>query len=88
MTPALNTVIRSSAAVVVMDLTEVTFIDSAGLAMVMNALRRLEYTDRRLLVVCPRGPVRRTLEIAGISGLALYETRAAAIDAAGEGGLR
>jgi anti-sigma B factor antagonist len=87
MTPALNTLIRSSAAVVIIDLTEVTFLDSAGVAMLMNALRRLEYAGRRLLVVCPRGSVRRTLEIVGISGLALYETRAAAVDVAGEAGL-
>jgi hypothetical protein len=51
----------------------------------MNALRRLEHADRRLLVVCAAGPVLRTLEIAAISGLLeLHETRAAAVDAAGE----
>jgi anti-sigma B factor antagonist len=84
-TPAINNTIRSPAGTVIMDLTEVTLMDSAGLAMLMNALRRLEHADRRLLVVCAAGPVRRTLEIAAISGLLeLHETRAAAVDAAGE----
>jgi anti-anti-sigma regulatory factor len=59
--------------------------DSAGLAMLMNTLRRLGYADRRLLVVCPAGPLRRTLEIAAISRhLELHETGAEAVDTAGE----
>jgi anti-anti-sigma factor len=85
MTPAVNEAIRSPARVVIFDLTEATMIDSAGLALVINALRRIEYAGRRLLVVYPTGPVRRTLELAGINGLLdLYKTRAEAVDAAGE----
>jgi anti-sigma B factor antagonist len=85
MTPAINEAIRSPARVVIIDLTEVTIIDSSGLALVLNALRRLEHAERRLLIVCPEGPVRRTLELAGISGrLELFETRRDAVDAVGE----
>lgn len=85
MTPAVNEAIRSPARVVIFDLTEVSMIDSAGLALVLNALRRLEHAGRTLLVVCPVGAVRKTLELAEISGrLELFETREAAIDVAGE----
>ena len=51
---------------VVVDLSDVRFMDSTGLALMLNAARRL--TRRRLgfAVVCPEGPVRRAFDIAGL----------------------
>ena len=48
---------------VVLDLEGVEFIDSTGLAAMLNALRRLTRAGRRLLLVCPEGPVLRILRL-------------------------
>ena len=49
---------------VVLDLEATQFIDSAGLAILLNLQRRLERRDHRLRVVCDDGPVRRVIEMA------------------------
>jgi anti-sigma B factor antagonist len=53
---------------VVVDLTAVTFIDSTGLAALLNALRRLTRVHRRLLLVCGDGPVLRMLRLTRLDG--------------------
>jgi anti-sigma B factor antagonist len=60
----LNSVVREHAADVVVDLRDVTFIDSAGLHVLLNAHRRLARASRNLSVVCDGGPVRRVIELA------------------------
>jgi len=49
---------------VVLDLVETQFIDSAGLAILLNLQRRLERRGRQLRVLCGDGPVRRVIEMA------------------------
>ena len=46
-----------------LDLGGVTFIDSTGLAAMLNALRRLTRAGRCLMLVCPDGPVLRILRL-------------------------
>src|SRR2546423_5388230 len=53
---------------VVLDLTEVSFIDSAGISALLNGLRRLTRQRRRLIVVCPPGRPRRGVELLGPVG--------------------
>jgi anti-sigma B factor antagonist len=53
---------------VVLDLTETTFIDSAGISTLLNGLRRLTRLRRKLVVVCPPGPARRVFELLGLVG--------------------
>jgi anti-sigma B factor antagonist len=73
---ALDAAIRDSAGAFVIDLTDVEFIDSSGLHVLLRARALLGREDRALAVVCPFGPVRRVFELAGISDLfALYATR-------------
>lgn len=48
---------------VLVDLCDTTFVDSTGLSTLLNALRRLTREERRLVVVCPSGAVRRTLRL-------------------------
>ena len=48
---------------VVLDLEAVSFIDSTGLAAMLNVLRRLTRAGRHLMLVCPDGPVRRILRL-------------------------
>jgi anti-anti-sigma factor len=49
---------------VVVDLAETQFIDSTGLAVLLNVQRRLERRGRHLRVRCDDGPVRRVIELA------------------------
>ena len=65
---------------VLVDLTQVVFIDSTGLAALLNALRRLTRARRRLLIVAGDGPVRRMLRMTRLdSTFALHETAASAL---------
>jgi anti-sigma B factor antagonist len=76
---ALEAAVRDSAGAFVIDLTEVSFIDSTGLAVLLRVRGLLGREDRALALVCPHGPVRRVFELAGVSDVfALYPTRAAA----------
>ena len=45
------------------DLTSVGFMDSTGLALLINANRRLTLRRKGFAVVCPPGPLRRVFEI-------------------------
>ena len=53
---------------VVIDLTEVTFVDSTALGILVGAARRLR-PGRRLAIACGDPHVVRTLELTGISRL-------------------
>ena len=53
---------------VVVDLTNTTFIDSAGISTLLNGLRRLTRLRRKLVVVCPPGSPRRVFELLGLVG--------------------
>lgn len=48
---------------VVVDLAAVEFMDSTGLALLLNAHRRLARRDQGFAVVCVDGPVHRVFEI-------------------------
>ena len=56
--------LRVEPADVVLDLDDTQFIDSAGLAILLNLQRRLDRRGHRLRVVCDDGPVRRVIEMA------------------------
>lgn len=64
----------------VIDLSAVTFVDSTGIAWLLNARRR--WPNGGLALCCPPGPPRRVLQITGLVGLLpLRETMAEAIAA-------
>jgi stage II sporulation protein AA (anti-sigma F factor antagonist) len=48
------------------DLSEVTFMDSSGLNALVRADHDCAAHNVRLTVICPAGPVRRTLELTGL----------------------
>jgi anti-anti-sigma factor len=53
----------------VLDLSEVAFMDSVGLAVVLKAVNRFRRQDKRLLVVAPpEGNVVRVIDLAGARG--------------------
>ena len=59
----LNGIIRLKHGDVVVDLRRVSFVDSTGLAVLLNALRRLTRARRRMAVVIGDGAVQRAFEV-------------------------
>lgn len=47
----------------VVDLSKTRFIDSAGLHVLLNALRRATRQSQKFVVICPPGPVLKVLEL-------------------------
>jgi anti-sigma B factor antagonist len=59
----LNDAVANCESPVVVDLTGVGFMDSTGLALLLNAHRRLTRRGKGFAVVCVDGPVRRVFTI-------------------------
>jgi anti-sigma B factor antagonist len=59
----LNASVADAIRAVVVDLTQVGFMDSTGLALLINANRRLALRRKGFAVVCPPGHLRRVFEI-------------------------
>jgi anti-sigma B factor antagonist len=64
MISALNEAFAELAHPLVVDLSNVGFMDSTGLALLMNAHRRVKRRGHGFAIVCPRGPISRVFEIA------------------------
>src|SRR4051794_2278286 len=78
----LNDAVRRSSSPVVVDLGGLAFVDSAGLAVLVNAARRLDHAGRPFHVRAPAGPPRRAIELARLGGvLRLVDGRGAAAGA-------
>jgi anti-sigma B factor antagonist len=76
LTAVLDQAILHTTGPFVIDLSEVGFLDSTGIACLMRARALLGRDDRELGIICPPGSARRALEITGVDGLvALYATR-------------
>ncbi len=81
MRAALERAVDGSEVAVVVDLTDVTFIDSTGLALLLNARRRLVRAQRGFAIACSPGRVRRTFELAGLEeSLCVHGSLDAALD--------
>ena len=59
---------RGDAKLLVLDLTAVTFIDSTGVRVLLEAERSCADSGSRLVLLAGDGPVRRLLELCGIDG--------------------
>ena len=83
MIAALNEALADMEAPLVVDLTEVVFMDSTGLALLMNARRRAVRLGQGFAIVCPGGPISRVFEIADmVESLHVCPDRASAQRAA------
>ena len=60
----LDAILSTEARPIAIDLSEITFMDSAGIHVLVNARRR---ATRHLAVICGTGPVGRTLELIGLT---------------------
>jgi anti-sigma B factor antagonist len=84
--PTLNAALRSPARAIVIDLEAVSLVDSSGVALLLNAFRRLDQAGRRLAIACPPGSQRRAFELTALDRqLPMYETRGDALAAARAG---
>jgi anti-sigma B factor antagonist len=59
----LNRAVGEALRSLVIDLSEVDFMDSTGLALLINAHRRLTRRRKGFAVVCPPGPLWRVFEV-------------------------
>ena len=74
---AVDAAIRESVGAFVLDFCDLDFLDSSGLSIVLRARAILARDERHLAIVCPPGPVRRLMEVAGVADLLfLYDSRA------------
>ncbi len=53
----------------ILDLCQVSFIDSSGIGMVLGRYRKLKERGGRMEIVAPGGAVKKVLEMAGIAGI-------------------
>jgi anti-anti-sigma factor len=82
----LNDAVGAGETPVVVDLTDVGFMDSTGLALLLNAHRRLSRRGKGFAVVCADGPVRRVFTITDMVDVLqvrgdLAQARASALEA-------
>jgi anti-anti-sigma factor len=76
---ALETARDDGAAEIWLDFTRTTFMDFSGLRVVVAARASLKEAERRLVLICPEGPVLRLLALTGVGReLEIHPTRAAA----------
>lgn len=82
--PELNAAVRSAVRAVLIDLEDVSLVDSSGIALLLNAFRRLDHAGRQLAIACPMGSPRRAFELTALDRqLPLHETRRDALAAVG-----
>jgi anti-sigma B factor antagonist len=76
---AIDHAIRTSTGAFVIDLCDVTFIDSAGVNVLLRARALLGREERDVVLVCPPGGVLHVLEVIGVADLfVVFASRAAA----------
>jgi anti-sigma B factor antagonist len=85
MIAALNEAFSDLSLPLVVDLSKVVFMDSTGLALLMNARRRVVRRGQGFAILCPDGPLSRIFEIADmVESLRVCRTMKAARLAATE----
>ncbi|MCC7076509.1 MAG: STAS domain-containing protein [Acidimicrobiia bacterium] len=63
----LTEVLDRGVAKIVVDLSQVQFLDSTGLGVLVVAMRRVEAADGSMVVVCDRPHILKVFEITGLS---------------------
>lgn len=78
---ALEAATAGTGGTLILDASEVSFIDSTGLRSILSAIASLSDSGRALALVCVPGPVKRLIELTALTGrLAIFETRQAALE--------
>jgi len=72
----ISVVMGQEARTLVVDLSDITYLDSAGVALLLRLAERLRFRRRQLHLVVPRGsPVRRVLDFTGLPRVIPLESR-------------
>jgi anti-anti-sigma factor len=86
MIAALNEALSDMDSPLIVDLSDVVFMDSTGLALLMNARRRVMRRGQGFAIICPAGPISRVFEIADmVESLGVCRDEESARVAASEG---
>ena len=73
---AVDEAVAGSVGAFAIDLSELEFLDSSGIRVLLRARALLARQERSFLLVCPFGPVRRAIELTGVSDLfTIFRTR-------------
>ena len=73
---AVDEAVAGSVGAFAIDLGELDFLDSSGIRVLLRARALLGREERSFLLVCPFGPVRRAIELTGVSDLfTIYASR-------------
>jgi anti-sigma B factor antagonist len=65
---------------VVIDLSEVTFMDSTGIGVLLNALRHMTVRSCSMVLVCPTERILRPFQVTGLTGhLTIFDSREKAL---------
>jgi anti-anti-sigma factor len=73
---AIETAVPHSALRLIMDLTHTTYLDSAGLALLLRLAERMQARRQQMRIVAPLGsPVRTVLELTGLPRVIPLERR-------------
>ncbi len=65
---------------VVIDLSDVTFMDSTGIGVLMNSLRHMNLRRCAMVLVCPTERILRPFQVTGlVSHLRIFESREQAL---------
>jgi anti-sigma B factor antagonist len=68
--------VDSGKTLMVVDLSKVTFMDSTGIGVLLDALRQLSIRHGRLALVCPTERVLRPFQVSGLVGrLPIFSSR-------------
>lgn len=82
---AIDSILEDGGPIILLDLTDVTYIDSGGISVLLATVRRLR-GDGWLAAINPNPNVRRLFEIVGLkfdAGFRVFDDRAEALRAAG-----
>jgi anti-anti-sigma factor len=80
---AVDGVLERGAAELWIDLSRTEFMDSSGVHLMLDTERRLVELNRRMVIICPHGQIRRILDVTGAADiLPLFDDRTAAHQAA------
>ena len=72
-------VLENGAAELWIDLSGTEFMDSTGVHLMLETRRRVVALNRQMAIICPRGRIRRLLDVSGASRLLpLFEDRTSA----------
>jgi len=77
-------VIESGSKEMVVDLTDVVYLDSSALGVFIGGLKRMREVNGNILLVCPSERIRRVFEITGLDHIFdIYDTKVEAMQGLG-----